>query len=85
MKCLQQIWWGGKLALFTVGGWLVAQGTVLAQQPKKAEAEGGAYVGSYAIVILAIAVGIFSVCRPAGRRDRARPEVYEEIKTSVKE
>ena len=86
MKCLQAIWQGGKLALFTVAGWLVAQGTVLAQMPpKKAEAEGGSYVASYAIVILAIALGMLFVCRPAGRRDRARPEQYDEAKTAVKE
>ena len=86
MKCLQAIWRGGKLASFTVAGWLVAQGTVLAEvPPKKAEAEGGSYVASYAVVILAIALGMLFVCRTAGRRDRAKSEVYDEIKIKPKD
>jgi hypothetical protein len=81
MKCLRAIWQGGKVVLFTVAGWLVAQGTALAQiPPKKAEPEGGLYVAAYAIVILAIALGMLFVCRTAARRDRAKPEVYDEIK-----
>jgi|WetSurMetagenome_2_1015567.scaffolds.fasta_scaffold1105986_1 hypothetical protein len=87
MKCLRLAWWGGKLALFAVGSWLAAHGTALAQQPpeKPAEAPGGSYVASYAIVILAIALGLLVVCRPSRRRDRAKPEVYDEIKMGAKE
>ena len=35
MKHLQAIWRGGKLVLFTVAGWLVAHGTVLAHSSRK--------------------------------------------------
>ena len=87
MKCLREIWRGGKLALCTMAGWLIVQGAVWAQpqQPKKAEPEGGSYVASYALVILAIALGMLFVCRPANRRDRAKPEVYDEIKITAKD
>jgi len=86
MKHLRAIWQAGKLAIFTAAGWLATEGAVWAQQPKQGgDAEGGSYVASYSLVILAVALGVFLVCRPAGRRDRAKPEVYDEIKTSLKE
>jgi hypothetical protein len=69
-------------------GWLAVYGTALAQGPqqKKAESEGGgSYVAYYAIVILAIALGLLFVCRPGQRRDRARPEQYDEGKINPKD
>jgi hypothetical protein len=72
----------GRRALFTAAGWLAVCATCMAQLPqqKKAEPEGGSYVSSYAIVILVVALAIAFVCRPCRRRDRARPESYDEIK-----
>jgi hypothetical protein len=86
MKCLQLVWQGGKLALLTMAGWLAVHGTALAQpQQQKTETGVGSYVMSYALVILAIALGMLALCRPSRRRDRARPEQYEEAKAAVKE
>lgn len=86
MRCLQFVWQGGKLAFFTMAGWLAVHGTVLAEPPqKKAESEGGSYVLPYALVILGVGLGLLFVCRSSRRRDRARPEVYDESKAIVKE
>jgi hypothetical protein len=87
MKWLQLVWRGGKRTLLTAAGWLAVHGTALAQtpQPKAAEPESGSYVAYYAIVILAIALGLLFVCRPVRRRDRARSESYDEIKIKPKD
>jgi hypothetical protein len=83
MRRLQLVWQGGKVAFLAFFGWLAVHGTVLAQQPpNKADSGGGGgggvYVASYAIVILGIALGLLLVCRPSRRRDRAKPEQYDE-------
>jgi hypothetical protein len=36
----------------------------------------GRFVGPYALVIFAIALGLLVVCNPSRRRDRAKPEQY---------
>jgi hypothetical protein len=85
MRTLQRVWRGGKVAFFTVAGWSIVYGTALAQgyapnritQPKK---EPGEFVTSYALVLLAVGLGLVLVCRPSNRRDRARPEQYAESK-----
>lgn len=39
---------------------------------------GAAYVAPYALVILCVALGIFVVCNPARRRERAKVEDYQQ-------
>ena len=86
MRCLELVWQGGKLALFTMTGWLAVHGAVLAQGPeKKVDGNAGSYVLPYAVVILGIALGMLCVCRSSGRRDRARPEQYDETRVNVTE
>jgi hypothetical protein len=87
MSCWRVMSLWGRRALFTAAGWLMFCQTVLAQPipQKKAEPEGGSYVSSYAIVILIVALAIAFVCRPCRRRDRARPESYDEIKVKPTE
>jgi hypothetical protein len=81
MRCLQQIWRGGKIASFALAGWLAIHGAALAQAPppKKAEEQlgSGVYVFAYFLVILGIALGLLAVCVSGRRRDRARPEQYD--------
>jgi hypothetical protein len=78
---------GGKLAFFTMIGWLAVQAAAWAEQPQPNAAGGDStsYTMYYGLVILVIALGMLFVCRPARRRDRAKPEVYEEAKMGVKE
>ena len=39
----------------------------------------------YGLVILGIGLGMLLVCRSSNRRDRARPEQYEETRTKLTE
>ncbi len=81
MGCLRRIGRIGKIAFGALAVWLTLHGFALAQMPrpnKPAEQSTTAYVLSYFLVILGIAAGLLFVCRPSGRRDRARPEQYEE-------
>ncbi len=85
MKSLQLLWRGGRLAFFMIVGWLALQAPVLAQNYDPVAArdvvkkkEPGEFVLSYALVMAGIALGLLVVCRPSLRRDRARPEQYEE-------
>jgi SNF family Na+-dependent transporter len=83
MKYLRLLGRGGKLVFFTTACWLVVHGTVLAQvPPKKEETGGGSYVLPYMLVLLGIGLGMLCVCRSSGRRDRAKPEQYEEAKAT---
>jgi hypothetical protein len=86
MRCLQLVWQWGRLALCTMTGWLAVHGTALAEQAAKTkEGEGGSYVLPYALVILGVGLGLLLVCRSSHRRDRARPEQYDESKATPKE
>jgi hypothetical protein len=94
MRTLQRLWRGGRVAFFTVAGWLVVYGTALAQQgqqfaPKLGGAqqkkETGEFVTSYALVLAAVGLGLLLVCRTSNRRDRARPEQYAESKLTATE
>jgi hypothetical protein len=86
MKYLRLLWRGGRLVFFTTAGWLAIHGTVLAQAaPKKDEKAGGSYVLAYMLVLLGIGLGMLCVCRSSGRRERAKPEAYDEAKTVTTE
>lgn len=82
MGNLRSIWRGVRLVCFVLAGWLALHATALAQaqQQKKEEPAGGGYVLSYMLVILCIGLGMLFVCRSSHRRERARPENYEEAK-----
>ena len=86
MRCLQLVRQGGKLAFFTIGGWLAVHGTALAQAVSQTEDKGGgSYVLPYFLVILGVGLGLLLVCRSSHRRDRARPEQYDETRVNVTE
>ena len=92
MKSLRLLWRGGRLALFAIIGVLAMQAPVLApnydpeaaRAPKVKKQEGD-FVVSYALVMAGIALGLLAVCRPSPRRDRARPEQYEESNVTATE
>lgn len=82
MNGLRLVWRGVRHLGLTLIVWWGVYGIALAQ-PKPAEKtaevpSGGAYVAQYMLVILAIGLGVLVVCRPCYRRDRAKPEDYDE-------
>ena len=87
MRCLRLVWRRGMLALFTITGWLAVTGIALAQpgQPQKPEPSSGSYVFPYALLLLGVGLGLMCVCRSSRRRDRARPEQYDEAKALGKD
>ena len=83
MMCVKSIWRTGKLVFFALVGWLAIHGAALAQkgmdQTAAKPGDSSSYVLPYAIVLLFVGLGMFFVCRPVHRRDRARPEEYTSI------
>jgi len=78
MTHLKTMWPSGVIALAC---WLTLHGTAWAQKPTP-EAEGGgatSFLLPYFMVILFVGLGVFLVCRPSQRRDRARPEDYTSL------
>jgi uncharacterized membrane protein len=86
MKHIPNIRQRANLFFSVVIGWLAVHGSVFAQVPQqKQESPGGNYVMEYGLVLLVIALGLMTVLRPSRRRDRAKPEAYDEIKIKAKE
>ncbi len=72
-----------KMMCWAVAAWMVLQSIAFAQGmglPKQTEKPAGSYVFSYIVVLLGVGLGMALVCRSSRRRDRARPEQYEEVK-----
>ena len=85
MTALRSIWRTLTALLLSAAYWLAMQGTALAAAANKAEPEekaagggGAGWIYSYALLILLVALGVFVVLKPSGRRDRAKPEQYGE-------
>jgi hypothetical protein len=53
--------------------------------PNAQRKDSGEYVTSYALVLAGVGLGLLLVCRTSNRRDRARPEQYEESKVTATE
>jgi hypothetical protein len=86
MTCLRLVRLGGKTVCVAMTAWLTLHSVVWAQAPVVAQSSGGgSYVASYALVLLGIGLGLLLVCRSSRRRDRARPEIYDESKAVVKD
>lgn len=61
--------------------WLGVYGTALARPAaEEKEGKGASWVPSYLIVVFGVGLGMLLVCRSSRRRERARPETYEEKK-----
>jgi hypothetical protein len=79
MISVREMWRSGRIAVFSLIGWLAAYGAAMAQQPAKPQTEsvgGGTYVMAYFLVLFGIALGMLFVCRPSNRRERAKPEEF---------
>jgi len=90
MRDWKMIWRAAKTAALTLAGWLAFYRAAFAAQaapaglPKQEDNGGGSYVLPYAIVLLGIGLGMLFVCRSSNRRERAKPEQYEESKITTK-
>jgi heme/copper-type cytochrome/quinol oxidase subunit 2 len=78
------------MAFFTLLGWLAVHAAALAEvpaaKPKEGESVGSmTYVMAYGLVIFGVVLGMLFVCRSSNRRDRAKPEVFGESKSLLKE
>ncbi|MCE5301647.1 MAG: hypothetical protein LLF97_00900 [Planctomycetaceae bacterium] len=88
MTFFQTIRRSAATAFYTLVGWstvaatALAQGPVQPQQPN-APADGNSYVFSYFLVLLGIGLGLIVLCRPGHRRDRSKPEQYDEKRVKV--
>ncbi len=79
---LKRICRNGKLALLTVAGWSAVHATAFAQDTTGTEGSG-TYVPSYAIVLLCVGLGMLLICRSSHRRERARPEQFENLQAKL--
>jgi len=81
MNRFRSVWRTVKCLAVSAVGWLAIHGTALAAA-EEPESGGGApkWVVSYALVILGVGLGLAVLLHPSKRRDRARPEVYDEGK-----
>jgi hypothetical protein len=70
--------------LLAAAYWLAVEGIASAAGASKTESAepasggGAGWVVSYALLVLLVALGVFVVLKPSGRRDRAKPEQYGE-------
>ncbi|MBN2291020.1 MAG: hypothetical protein JXM70_01265 [Pirellulales bacterium] len=83
MKRLYLIWQRlTTLALFATF-WLGMHADALAAKLPKKEASSGegsqSWVAPYALVMLAIGLGMLFVCRSSRRSDRAKPQEYHSV------
>jgi hypothetical protein len=86
MMCVKSIWRTAKPVVFALIGWLALYGAALAdkglpgaQAAAATPGDSSSYVLPYAIVLVFVGLGVFVVCRPVHRRDRARPEEYTSL------
>jgi hypothetical protein len=78
---LRSVWRTAKRLALSGLGWVTIHGTALAAAEEKENGGGGgSWVLSYALVILCVALGLAVILHPSKRRDRAKPEVYDEGK-----
>lgn len=80
MSRIRSVWQTVKCLALSATAWLAIHGTALAAAEE--EESGGApkWVVSYALIILCVGLGLAVLLHPSKRRDRAKPEVYDEGK-----
>lgn len=85
MSYLRTFWRVLKTLAMAAVWWAAIFGTAWAKKPGlPKEDDGGSEVTAwtmpYGLVVLGIALGMLFVCRSSRRRDRARPEAYDQKK-----
>ena len=81
MNQTRAIWRKLKLAAATAATWTLTQAVLWAQEgeaaaPAASTGRARDWALPYFLVLFCVALGVFSVCRTARRRDRAKPEKY---------
>jgi hypothetical protein len=89
MTFVRQLCRKSRVALLALTGWLAVYGVAFAQVKAKQD-EGpslgsNTYVMAYLMVIFGVALGMLVVCRSSNRRERAKPEQFNESKAGKKE
>ena len=82
MNRLNLIWHKVKTVALFLAFWLALQAEILAAPAKKAAGGGEStqpWLGPYALVIMAIGLGMVVVCRSSRRSDRAKPKEYQSL------
>jgi len=83
MYYLRSIWRRFKPLAVVAACWLAIYGTALAREAKQQAEEKhgvGSWISSYALVLLAIVLGLLGVCLTSRRRERDKPETYAQTK-----
>ena len=83
MNRLNLIWQKVKILALFLAFWLAMQAEILAAAAKRVDAGGGessqTWVAPYALLMLAIGLGMLVVCRSSRRTDRAKPKEYQSL------
>ena len=80
MNRLQSLWQMLKYLALSAFCCLALYGTVLAQKAGEAKKESqGAWTLPYFLAIMGVVLGMLILCRPSRRRERAKPEDYEDV------
>lgn len=83
MNRVQSIWRTVKFIVLTLACWAAVHGTALAKAAEEEKGPKGgptSWIVPYALVLLGITFGLLFVLKSAGRREREKPETYEESK-----
>ncbi len=85
MKRPTSIWRRLRTLALAAVGWMMLHGAAFAADEVPEEGKGrSAWILAYILVVLGIVLGLLLVLRSAKRRERARPETYDEAKPSEK-
>ena len=84
MKRLQYIYRVARILVFSLAFWASVATVAWARRgTPEVKKEGGSFLMSYALVVLGIGLGMLVVCRSARRRERDKPEQYDERKKLI--
>lgn len=80
MNRIRHLWRIATTLVLTGAFWWNVTPAAMAGEAAKSEGSSGGppYVGPYFLLVFALGLGLFAVCNPSRRRDRARPEQYED-------
>jgi len=80
MKLPRRIYIVAKTIAFSLACWAGLAATVLARDTGTPEKKEGSFLLSYMLVVMGVTLGMLVVCKSSRRREREKPEGYEERK-----